>query len=251
LRSPSPRHAGSAHALEFLIVVRGMQPRLGMGRSERWLLTLLACWLVCSSSAVRAGGGNDWRTVREQQGIVVTVRDEPGREVPTFRGHGVVEGAILHVLAILLDDARVREWSKDVDESCMLRSLDARTHIVYSRSRQTWPVRDRDLVMKRTVHVLTPGSAYDVHLVCVAGEKPPIPGVIRIRDCDTRFLLRKLSERSTSVDYQVRVDPGGSSPGWLVRAVSEQGPLDTLLALREQVERTRGQYSAVMRTWAP
>jgi hypothetical protein len=207
-----------------------------------------AAVLLIPGSSTRADDA--WEVVDRDQGVVVSVREQPGSSFPVFRGQGSVKGELLHVLAVVLDGSRASEWSEDADENAVLRTLDARTHVVYSRSRQTWPVRDRDLVMRRTVEVLEPEQAYRVRMVCLRGEKPKIDGVIRIEDCETTFVLRRLDAQNTQVEYQVRVDPGGSNPDWLVRAVSRKGPRDTIVALRRQVARTRGQYDGEVRAWA-
>jgi hypothetical protein len=183
---------------------------------------------------------------------VVSTRAQPGKQLPSFRGQGEVKAPLLQVLAVVLDDARSREWAKDADEAEVLRRIDAHTQIVYSRSHQTWPVRDRDLVMKRTV--VREGEQYRVRLVCLSthaprdsarfdpGEKPQREGVIRIEDCETEFVLRALDAERTFVDYRVRADPGGTNPDWAVRWASKNIPLATLSALRTQVEKTRGAY---------
>jgi hypothetical protein len=209
-------------------------------------MAMALVWLACAAARADAG----WEVVERDQGVTVSVRDQPGSSFPVFRGEGAVQGALLHVLSVVLDGARASEWSDDADENAVLRTVDARTHIVYSRSHQRWPIHDRDLVMRRTIEVLEPEHAFRVRMVCLRGEKPKIDGVIRIEDCDTTFVLRKLDEHTTHVDYQVRVDPGGSNPDWLVRAVSRKGPRDTLVALRRQVARTRGQYDREIQAWA-
>jgi hypothetical protein len=220
-----------------------------MNLNWRWTRVAWLVCLICLGVAItRADEG--WEVVDRAQGVVVSVRDQPGKSFPVFRGQGVVQGAVLHVLAVVLDGARASEWSDDADENAVLRTLDARTQLVYSRSHQRWPIHDRDLVMRRTVEVLVPEHSFRVRMVCVRGEKPEIDGVIRIKDCETTFVLNKLDAQTTEVEYQVRVDPGGSNPDWLVRAVSRKGPRDTLVALRKQVARTRGQYDAEIRTWA-
>jgi hypothetical protein len=216
------------------------------GMSMKW--SWIAGVLVLAAWSVRADDG--WEVVTREQGVVVSVREQPGTSFPVFRGEGAVQGPLLHVLAVVLDGARAHEWSDDADENAVLRTIDARTHVVYSRSHQRWPVRDRDLVMRRTVEVLEAEQAFRVRMVCVRGDKPKLKDVIRIEDCETTFVLRKLDDRTTHVEYKVRVDPGGSNPDWLVRAVSQKGPLDTIVALRRQVARTRGQYDAAMRAWA-
>jgi hypothetical protein len=202
-----------------------------------WKRVLCVLAVASVASAQDEAG---WRKLSEENGIVVSTRDQPGKQLPSFRGQGEVKGELLQVLAVVLDDARSREWAKDADEAEVLRKIDEHTQIVYSRSHQTWPVRDRDLVMKRTVE--REGDRYRVRLVCIPGEKPKVDGVIRIEDCETEFLLRPIDAQKTYVDYRVRADPGGTNPDWAVKWASKNIPLETLTGLRKQVAKTRGKY---------
>ena len=220
-----------------------------MSKYRHWAVAgslLAAGWTVSSASGQ---DDREWHTILQERGIVVSARAQAGQALPSFRGQGEVKGDVLHVLAVVLDDARTKEWAKNADEAEILRTIDARTQVVYTRSHQTWPIRDRDLVMKRTVEVLEPGTAFRVRLVCVPGEKPELADAIRIKDCDTVFVLRKLDAQTTHVDYRVRADPGGSNPAWAVRWASKSIPLETLVALRKQVLKTQGDYADVMRSW--
>lgn len=191
-----------------------------------------------------------WRKIYEQSGITVSTREEPGKDMPSFRGQTTLNAGLYHLLAILVDDTRSKEWAKGVDEGYVLRSINPRAKIVYSLSKQMWPVQDRDLVMKRTVEVLKPGEVVRVRLVCIPSDKPPPrPGTIRVKDCETSFLLTKIDDANTAIDYRVRADPGGHSPSWIARLASKSIPLDTLTALGKQVEHTRGQYDDEIKEW--
>lgn len=215
----------------------------------RSVAALFASALSLCADVAHAQDEAGWRRIAEKDGVVVSTRDEPGSALPSFRGRGAVRGSVLHVLAVVLDDDRAKEWAQSADESEVLREIDPRTEIVYSRARQTWPVRDRDLVMKRSVEVVRPGEEFRVRLVCVSGEKPRLPGVVRMTDCETVFWLRKIDAATTLVDFRVRADPGGASPDWLVRWASHNVPLETLTALRRQVQKTEHEYAAVERAW--
>lgn len=217
-------------------------------RVRVFVCALLAA--ACTVSVGIAQDEGDWRKIHEEHGVVVSTREQPGKALPSFRGEGNVHGSVLHVLAVVLDDARSKEWAKDAGEAEVLRVIDPRTQIVYTRSPQTWPVRDRDLVMKRTVEVLERGRAFRVRLSCLPGERPELKTAIRIKDCDTVFVLRAVDASTTHVDYRVRADPGGSNPAWAVRWASKNIPLETLLSLRRQLTKTRGQYGEVMRSWS-
>ncbi len=207
---------------------------------------LVCSALACAVFAPRAladESGSGWQEIEKKGGISVSEKEQPGRKLPDYRGQGHVKGEIQQVLAVVLDDDRSKEWAKDVAEARVLRTIDDHTDIVYSRSDQTWPVRDRDLVMRRTVQVVKPQQEYRVKLECVPSEKPEIPKVVRIKQCETVFSLKKVDDGTTFVELFMRVDPGGNHPEWAVRRASKSVPYETLAGLRKQVQKTAGQYS--------
>ena len=216
-------------------------------KAHIWRRCALTTLLAISAGTVGAQAAEPrWETIQREAGITVSMAEEPGQKVATFRGEGEVDGSLWHVLAIVMDDGRAKEWAKGADESKVLRRIDGRTQIVYSRSHQTWPVRDRDLVMRRSMEVVTPGEVMRVRLVCVDGEKPELSSVIRVHDCETVFVLHKVSEQRTRVDFRVRADAGGGSPDWIARLASKSIPLETVRGLRKQVEKTKGRYEAAI-----
>ena len=212
-----------------------------MNRERRGLHLIAAVVLASSMGVVRVDAQEPgWERLRQEQGIALSTRHEPGRKTATFRAIGEVSGSLWHVLAVVMDDVRAKQWATAADESKVLRVVDGRTQIVYSRSHQTWPVRDRDLVMQRRLERLAPGELR-VRLTCVTGEKPEVSSVVRIRDCETTFLLRKLDEQRTLVEFRMRAD-AGAGPEWLTKLAAQGIPLDTLKGLRAQIDKTRGRY---------
>jgi hypothetical protein len=214
---------------------------------------LLAVTLLVASFAgvaLAEESRSGWQRLFEEEGVLVSTRAEPGIDLPSMRGESTIKGEPLHLLAILLDDARSTEWAKGADETQVLRNIDRRTQLIYAHSRQPWPVKDRDLVMKRTVDVLKPGRDYRVHLVCVPEGPAQIDNVIRVQRCETSFELHAVDATHTRIDYRVHADPGGHIPTWMVRRASRSIPADTLRALAKQVELTRGQYRNTAALWA-
>lgn len=209
---------------------------------------LLALVLTTSAFAEENAGG--WKTLFEEQGVLVSTRAEPGIDLPSMRGQTTLHADLFHLLAILLDDARSTEWAKGADETRVLRTIDPRTQLIYAHSRQPWPVKDRDLVMKRTVEVLEPGRVYRVHLVCMPSERAELDNVIRVKRCETTFELSVIDDAHTRIDYRVHADPGGHIPSWMVRRASRSIPADTLRSLAKQIELTRGSYTKAAASWA-
>jgi len=208
-----------------------------------WFLLLSAA----TSSAYAEGA---WRTIDEDRGIKVTARDEPGRELPTFRGQGNIHARILEVLAVILDVPGATKWAKGADEASLLRTVDARTHLIYTVTDTPWPVSDRDMIMKRTIQVVKPGEEFHIRLLCAPKEKAERDGVIRVKTCDSYFHLRAVDAETTFVDYQVNLDPGGSLPQWLIAWASKKIPMDTLVSLETQATKTGKQYASVVKEWS-
>jgi hypothetical protein len=200
-------------------------------RSLRLSARLVATLLLVASTgpspwgSARADDEGGWRQIYAESGITVSTRDEPGHDMPSFRGQTTLRASLLHLLAILVDDTRSKEWAKGVDEGYVMRTLNPRAWIVYSFSHQMWPVQNRDLVMRRTVEVMKPDEVLRVRLVCIPGEKPERSGTIRVTSCETSFVLRKV-DAGTTADRLSRARRSGRTQPDLDRqdGVEEHSP---------------------------
>jgi len=206
--------------------------------------------LLMSSLTAADASEPGWRVVDSERGITVSVREQPGQELPSFRGQGIIEGHVLDVLSVVLDAEGAMEWAEGADEVAILRELGPRLHLIYSHTDTPWPVTDRDMVMKRKVEVVKPAEVFRLEIECVDEGKAPREDIIRIHDCSSAFMLRKVDETHTSIDYQVRVDPEGSLPKWLVAWAARKVPFDTLVNLEAHVKKTRARYRSTSQAWA-
>ena len=206
--------------------------------------------LLLASIATADSSNAGFRVIDSERGITVSVRDEPGQELPTFRGQGVIEGNVLYVLSVVLDAEGAMEWAEGADEVALLREIDARSHLIYSHTDTPWPVTDRDMIFKRKIEIVRPGTEFRLDLSCVREGKAEREGIIRVTDCSSTFVLRKIDETHTEIDYQVHIDPGGSLPKWLIAWASRKVPFDTLINLEGHVKKTRAKYAGSARSWA-
>jgi len=217
-----------------------------MGVVKRATIAGIAWALIASAVGAEA----PWHVIMKERGIVVSTRDEPGRELPSFRGQGMLNMPVLHALAVVLDAEGAVQWAKGADEVQTLRAFDPRTHLIYTRAHAPWPVSDRDMVVKRLIKVVDPGREFRVEMTCMTGQRPDTKRVVRVSDCSSHFLLRQVSPTQTYTEYQVSIDPAGSLPAWLVRWASKNIPFETLVSLEERVRDTQPQYAAAAQRWA-
>jgi hypothetical protein len=217
-------------------------------QSSRWLPGLASAFVA--ALCVAEAPPDAWSVIDEERGITVSRREQPGAGLPSFRGQGPVRGGVLQILALMLDSNSVEQWADGVDESRLLKRIDANQELIYLYSDLPWPVRDRDMIVRRTVQVVKPGEEFRIHLKCEPKATPEVSGAVRVQKCTSGFHLRRLDDTSTEIDYEMTLDPAGLLPKWAGSYVAKHVPFKTLVALEERAAETRGKYEAVVQRWS-
>jgi hypothetical protein len=214
---------------------------------------VFACFLLLGLSAATAGAeaaSGEWRFVTREKGVLVSTRTEQGRSHPTFRGEATVDGSVLHVLSVVLDSQNATKWVRGADQVEVLGRKDARSEQVRMITDLPWPIRDREMVMERSVKVLVPGREFDVRFACASALRPEQGSYVRVHECDSHFHIKAVDAGHTYVDYRAYLDPGGGLPNWGVRWMEKRVAVDTLSRLVRQLGRTVGKYDAAIARWA-
>ncbi len=175
----------------------------------------------------------------------MTSRPSERSPLPVFRGQGIVEAPLLHVLAVITDADRHHEWVFSCSDSALLEQTTATTGLVYNRTATPWPVPDRDVVLHSEAEIVDEDREIVVRFSAVDSDaRPAQDGVVRMTYLVGHYHLRAQSPTSTLVEYQVDSDPGGRLPTWLATRGTRDMPLQTLQELRAQLVRTGDHYDA-------
>ena len=122
---------------------------------------------------------------------------------------------------------------------------DPEDHVwLYSRYNLPWPAEDRDSVIES--NILKDYAKGEITVVFKAVEDvrmPPVSGVVRVPIADGTIFLKKLTNTRIFVRYEMKTDPGGLLPEWICNHFTKDVPINTLKALKIQVEKTRGVYN--------
>jgi hypothetical protein len=214
-------------------------------------VALLAALCAALLWAPAAWSGDTWEEVTREGGIVISARQHPGQNLPTFRGQGVLRGNILEILAVLSDTNRNAEWMHQCVEARLLKEIDEGQRIIYNRTDAPWPVSDRDVVLKTSLEVDTARQTVVTRFWSISSPlKGPVADVVRMPSLKGFYRLKVIDKDRTHVTYQVDADPGGSLPDWLAESASRDLPLNTLRGLQRQVNKTRGQYKERVQAWS-
>lgn len=206
--------------------------------------TILLSLLILSGlffCTVPVKAANEWQLSKQQNGINVYVRETPDSPLKSFKGEVLINSSLTPLVAILEDTTSFVRWMYQTKSSRVLKQINDTTSAVYVVTDMPWPVMDRDSV---TIVQLTQDKQTKI-IQITAKSTPdyikPIPGRFRIRDMHGKWLFIPQGKHTTRVIYEMRVDPGGNLPKWIVNALSVDLPFHTLNNLRREVMATRYQ----------
>lgn len=211
------------------------------------LLYASLCWLGAGAQALAQDGG--WKVESEKRGITVSSRPQRGARLPAFRGEGVIDGNVLQLLAVILDVREIERWAYGITSARKVADQQPAGDLVHLYSDTPWPLSDRDMVVRRSFKVLSPGRKFSISIRCQPDAAPEKSGVVRVRACDSRFVLERVDENHSRVIYESSLEPAGSVPRWASTWIAENAPFRTLVALEGRAKRTAGRYAAVRRRW--
>lgn len=228
-------------------------PKRVMGSTAAVLRALV--WLCCMSVPAQvvlaeATTGGAWRVESRERGITISRRERSNDTMPAFRGEGRIKASVLKALAVILDTREVERWAYGVSRARSVKQIDERNEVVYLYSNTPWPVRDRDMVVLRTVSIIKPGEEFSVSLRCQPNASPVRSGIIRVRDCDSSFRLKKIDANTTEISYEMSLDPEGRVPQWASTWVTRNAPVKTLLAIEERASRPDNRYASFIQRWS-
>ena len=133
-----------------------------------------------------------------------------------------------------------------------MRQISEFERIEYNRVAAPWPVADRDTTLRSWVEANAgKGEVWARFQSVSVPEAPPVSGVVRMPRLAGYYHLEAIDVDHTKVTYQVDADPGGLLPDWLVKLTSRKLPIETIVGLRRQVAKTRGQHEAFLKKYDP
>ncbi len=190
---------------------------------------LLLLWLPASLQA------QDWRLVREEQGIRIWLRPVVGSSYQAFRGETLMRTDLATLRALQEDVEASCAWIHSCREQRLLGYQGAQAW-TYTRFDTPWPVQARDSVMQISSH-LEPDGSLVRELLAVPQRLPPDDDYQRISAARGYWRMTPQPDGRVRVVYELHAEPGGRVPAWLAQSFVVDAPFNTLLNLRRAAER--------------
>lgn len=197
------------------------------------LFSLFLMWLLLPGQLQAQA----WNLVKEKDGVKLYSRQEPGKNLQSFRGVAEIKAPAEKVFA-LIEDVNHREWwDKNLEQIRLLKyekNKRAQYYLVY---KMPWPFTNRDMCADVTVTISQINGEYRVTAVPLRNACPENKDLERIKDYKQVWTVRPVNQNLAQVELEFYVDPTVKLPDWLLNRIFIDSPIISIKALRQQIEK--------------
>ena len=203
------------------------------------LLTLILCLAIGNIFAQE-----DWKLVREDEGIKIYTKKEVGFDYKTFKGHMVLESSIANFISVLIDVEGLSNWGYKVKSSKLLEKFGDSVLIYYSEAKAPFPYKNRDGIYLNRYKWNEDSRTLLVEIEILDEYLDLNEKLVRVKG-KGHWKVSELTSGKIDVIFQMQIDPGGSIPGWLANMFVTDSPHYSLLNLKEVIKKEKYQNQKI------
>jgi len=174
---------------------------------------------------------DSWQKEFTKEGITIYTKSVPGSAMKAFMAEAIIDAPMETVNRILIDTPGQVKWIPDCIFSIDLQKI-SETHLISYNETKAPVVDNRDVVVETRITISKDKIIHSFRALNRPDLKPELKGKVRIKDMEGKWELTRMGDK-TMVIYEVRANPGGSMPAWLVNSASKDVPLKTIRGLRQ------------------
>lgn len=182
---------------------------------------------------------SDWQLETSSDGIDVYLKDSPTSSVKEVKIIAILDANLSTVVSVLKDVPAYTQWIYKCTDARRLKPSTSHSSLYYSKVDFPWPMSDRDFIAKsklwqdeNTKHVFIEVKGQPDYL-------PHTPDLVRMGELYIKYQLIPLSTNKVKMIYYLHSEPGGDIPAWLTNMVIENGPVNTVKAMKQKTQEAK------------
>ena len=207
--------------------------------------SLLIVFCLSLAGFIQEKPKEDWHLKKYEQGIRVYTRHAENSKLKELRSDFQVKTSLSSIVALLNDFDSYPDWVYRCEKSYAALKISDHEFIQYQSVKAPWPVENRDIVIHKK---LTQDPVTKVIVQRVNGMPdylPKVAGHVRIVLFKALWIITPLKNGMVNLEYQLRVDPSGSIPTWLVNLAVIDGPFDSEVKMKELLMKEKYQKAKI------
>ncbi|TAK40437.1 MAG: hypothetical protein EPO28_10160 [Saprospiraceae bacterium] len=204
--------------------------RIFTARMSAILLVLLPALLFSQPQ-------DGWQLKRDKGGVKVYMRDAAGSKIKELKFTTSIHASLNTIAYVLTNVEGFDNWVYASVMSETIKKVSDTEVYYYTEMDFPWPLSNRDLVLYSKFW--QDPKTLALHSVTTSAHwmKPEKENIVRIKKADLRWSFTPTGNGNIRVDYYLKSDPGGIIPAWLVNLAADQGPMQTMVKLKEELKK--------------
>jgi len=181
----------------------------------------------------------DWIPKKDHDGLKVYYRKPADSNVNEVRIETRLAAPLSAVIAVLKDVPAYGEWIYKCEEAKALEAPQPKASTYYCKIDFPWPLSNRDFIARSR---LTQDPDTRTVFIDVTGAPDYLPknkGTVRIETLQIHYELTPLPNGQVDMIYELKSEPGGALPAWLVNLAIDKGPTETILGMRRMLNQEK------------
>ena len=190
----------------------------------------------------------EWKQIRDKDGITVFTRSNPNMDFKEFRSSMIVDATLDQFLAVLYDVEGLADWGYNVKTVSLLRREADSIQVYYAVAKAPFPYKNRDGVYLNRFSWNPEEKQLDVEIDLVEDLVPEKDNLVRMEGYGL-WRVKQLESGKLEILFQMQMDPGGSIPAWMANMFAGDSPYYTLKGVRDamQEKKYRGVENSLIR----
>jgi len=204
-----------------------------MHRASLSILAGLISFLMFDAKA------QEWEFIKSEAGVEISKREVVGSDFEEFKSSSKIEGEISAFIALIQDIEGMVDWGYKLKRTELLESSGDTLLIYFSEASAPFPYKNRFGIYLNQFHWDSESQTLFIDIEFLE-DYPYESGDLVMLKGKSSWQVKDLGNGKLEVVFQLLVDPGRGIPAWLANMVSDESPLQTMLAIRSEIQ--KGKY---------
>ena len=197
-----------------------------------FMIVLLSMNFGAHSQEKDVNSGQEWKQIRQKEGITVFTRSNPGMNFKEFKSSVIVKGTLDQFLSVLYDIEGLSSWGYNVKSASLISREADTVQVYYTEAKAPFPYKNRDGVYLNNFKWNAKERTLIVEIKMPEDLIPEKDNLIRMEGYGS-WVVRDLDDGKLEITFQMQMDPGGNIPAWMANMFAGDTPYHTLQGLRE------------------
>jgi hypothetical protein len=194
------------------------------------------CFVLCMSATFCFGQVEDCDLRKDSDGVRVYVCKSGNEKFRTLRAEFILETtSIEEYLEFLFDVEHYPAWQYNMASAELLERISDNEMIYRSEIDAPWPLEDRELFVNFKINRDAGPGQIKIAIRNILSDRPVPAGLVRVPFFSATYVLTTINKTSLHVIYNLKIDPGGSLPPWLVNMAMAEGPYVSFRNLKKRI----------------